>query len=74
MLVKIPDSQLYRDTKSMALINTNETERNEYLSKLNMVKIQKQEINTVKAEIENVKDDVKEIKQLLLKLMENSNG
>lgn len=74
MLIKIPDSQLYRDTKSMALINSDETERNEYLSKLNMVKLQKQEINMVKAEIENVKNDVKEIKQLLLKLMENSNG
>jgi hypothetical protein len=74
MLVKIPDSQLYRDTKSMALINTDEVARNEYLSKVNMVKIQKQEINTVKAEIQNVKDDVKEIKQLLLKLMEHTNG
>jgi hypothetical protein len=74
MLVKIPDSQLYRDTKSMVLINTDETSRNDYLAKVNMVKLQKQEINIVKAEIQNVKDDVKEIKQLLLKLMENSNG
>lgn len=74
MLVKIPDTQLYRDTKTMALINSDETARNEYISKVNMMKIQKQEINTVKAEIENVKDDVREIKQLLLKLMEHSNG
>lgn len=74
MLVKIPDTQLYRDTDSMALINADEVARNEYLSKVNMVKIQKQEINTVKAEIANVKEDVKEIKQLLLKLMEHSNG
>lgn len=74
MLIKIPDTQLYRDTDSMALINADEVSRNEYLSKVNMVKIQKQEINTVKAEIANVKEDVKEIKQLLLKLMEHSNG
>lgn len=74
MLVKIPDTQLYRDTDSMALINADEVSRNEYLSKVNMIKVQKQEINTVKAEIANVKEDVKEIKQLLLKLMEHSNG
>lgn len=74
MLVKIPDTQLYRDTKTMALINNDETARNEYISKVNMMRVQKQEINIVKAEIENVKDDVKEIKQLLLKLMEHSNG
>jgi len=74
MLVKIPDTQLYRDTDSMALINADEVARNEYFSKVNMMKAQKQEINTVKAEIENVKEDVKEIKQLLLKLMEHTNG
>jgi hypothetical protein len=74
MLVKIPDTQLYRDTDSMALINADEVSRNEYISKVNMVRVQKQEINTVKAEIQNVKDDVKEIKQLLLKLMEHTNG
>ena len=74
MLVKIPDTQLYRDTKTMALINSDEVSRNEYISKVNMMKIQKQEINKVKSEIDNIKDDVREIKQLLLKLMEHSNG
>ena len=74
MLVKIPDTQLYRDTKTMALINGDEVSRNEYISKVNMIKIQKQEINKVKSEIDNIKDDVREIKQLLLKLMEHSNG
>jgi hypothetical protein len=74
-LVKIPDTNLVRDTQSMALINTNEAERNDYLSKVQMMRVQKHEINTVKSEINSLKDDVSEIKKLLLQLMDKgSNG
>jgi hypothetical protein len=74
-LVKVPDTNLLRDTRSMALINTDETARNEYFSKVQMIRVQKQEINTVKSEIDSLKNDVGEIKKLLLQLMDKgSNG
>jgi hypothetical protein len=70
-LVKVTGTKLIRDTKSMALINTDTNEKNEYYSKLRLIKAQKEEINNVKEEINSVKEDVKEIKSLLLKLLEN---
>ena len=73
--VKIPGSNYIRDVSSMALINTDETARNEYQSKLQMLRVQKQEINNVKSEINGVKEDMNEIKLLLKKLLEKgSNG
>ncbi len=74
-LVKVTGTEFVRDTNSMALINTNNTERNEYYAKVRMLTTQKQEINTVKEEIASVKEDMNEIKQLMLKLLEKgSNG
>ena len=64
---------MIRDTNSMALINTDNTERNEYYSKVRMLKTQKEEINNVKEEMANIKGDVAEIKQLLMKLLESPN-
>ena len=65
---------MIRDTNSMALINTDVKEKNDYLSKVRMLKTQKDEINNVKSEMENIKCDVTEIKQLLMKLLESTNG
>ena len=70
-LVKVKDSKFVRDTRSMALINTDINEKNEYYNKVRMVKNQKDEINNVKEEITNIKDDLQEIKLLMLKLLEN---
>ena len=64
---------MVRDTNSMALINTDNTEKNEYYSKVRMLQNQKSEINNVKAEIDNIKSDVSDIKQLLMKLLESTN-
>jgi len=50
------------------------TEKNEYYSKVRMMKTQKDEINNVKTEMANIKDDVADIKKLLMKLLESSNG
>lgn len=69
-LVKVTGTQFIRDTGSMALINTDEVGKNDYLSKVRMMKAQKDEINTVKAEIAGIKDDMQEIKQLMLKLLD----
>ena len=69
-LVKVTDSPFVRDTHSRVLLNTDETAKNDYLTKVKLLKTQKEEINTVKSEIMAVKDDMLEIKQLLFKLLE----
>ena len=73
--VKIPGTNLIRDTQTMALINNDETARTDYYSKVQMMKVQKQEINNVRSEIDSVKEDMNEIKLLLKALLEKgSNG
>jgi hypothetical protein len=67
MLVNIPGTKLVRDTKSMALSNTDSTEKNEYLTKAKLLKTQKDEINNIKAEM-------KEIKDLMKLILEKING
>ena len=69
-LVKVTGSEFIRDTTSMALMNTDNTARNEYHAKVRMLKTHKDEINTVKEEIAGIKEDMNEIKQLMLKLIE----
>ena len=71
MLVKVNDSNLVRDTKSMALMPTDQTEKNEYYAKVQMMKLQKTEINSLRQEINNIKSDVSEIKSLLCQLIGN---
>jgi hypothetical protein len=74
-LVRVTGTNYVRDTKSMAIINTDEDARNEYYAKARMLKTQKEEINTVKEEIAGIKEDMTEIKSLMLKLLEKgSNG
>jgi uncharacterized coiled-coil DUF342 family protein len=74
-IVKVSGTEFIRDTDSMALINTDNTARNEYYAKVRMLKTHKEEINTVKEEIASIKDDMSEIKNLMLKLLEKgSNG
>ena len=71
MLVKVEGTSFVRDTNTMALINTNTAEKNEYLTKVRMIKTQKEEINNVKQEIDSIKNDMKEIKELLLAMNNN---
>ena len=70
MLVKVTGTSLIRDTNSMALINTDTESKNEYYNKLRMMKIQKEEINSVKTEIETIKQDMADIKSMMVKLLE----
>ena len=44
-LVKVTGTNFVRDTRSMALINTDEMARNEYYTKAKLLKTQKDEIN-----------------------------
>jgi hypothetical protein len=73
MLVKVTGTNLVRDTSSMALINTDSESKNEYYNKLRMMKIQKEEINSVKTEIETIKQDMADIKTMMAKLLEKVN-
>jgi hypothetical protein len=74
-LVKVNGTNMVRDKKSMALINTDNNEKNEYYSKVRLLQNQKEQINTVKSEINDIRNEMKEIKELMLKLIEKgSNG
>jgi hypothetical protein len=75
MLVKVEGTNLYRDTETMALINRDTREKNDYIMKSRLIKNQKDQINTVKEEIEVIRGEMSEIKQLMIKLLEKgSNG
>ena len=69
MLVKVDGANLVRDTASMALMPVDSTEKNEYYAKVQMMKLQKTEINNLKQEINGIKNDVSEIKSLLCQLI-----
>lgn len=69
MLVEVQDTRFVRDTSSMALINNDSSAREDYRMKVRMMTIQKEEINTIRSELSSVKEDMKEIKQLLTKLI-----
>jgi len=71
MLVKIDGANYVRDTASMAMMPTDQTEKNEYYAKVQMMKLQKTEINRLRQEINNIKSDVGEIKSLLCQLIGN---
>ena len=60
---------MVRDTASMALINTDQTSKNEYYNKVRMIQNQKEEINKVKTEIESLKNDVGDIKEMMKQLL-----
>jgi hypothetical protein len=68
-IVKVTGTNFVRDTSSMVIMSTDNSERNEYYNKQRMVKNQKDEINKVKQEIEGIKEDMSEIKSLLQQLL-----
>jgi hypothetical protein len=68
MLVKVEGTTFVRDTKTMALINTDVAGLEEYKMRSGMMTTQKREINNIKQDIDGLKDDVKVIKELLLQL------
>lgn len=66
---------MVRDTTNRALMNIDDNARNEYYSKVRLLQTQKEQINTIKGEMEEVRNEMKDIKSLLLKLIEKgSNG
>jgi hypothetical protein len=69
MYVKVTGTNFVRDTNSMAIINTDVNDKNEYYNKVKLLSLQKQEINTLKDEIDIIRSDMSEIKQLMVALI-----
>lgn len=69
--VKVEGTTFIRDIKSMGLSNMDPAARNEYYTKVEMLKRQKSEINTLKQEVGSIKTDLHEIKSLLSQLLGN---
>lgn len=67
-IVKVEGTTFVRDTKTMALINTDLSGLEEYKMKSALINNQKAEINKVKNEINEIRDDVRIIKELLIQL------
>lgn len=68
-LVKVKDTNLVRDVSNGALINRDQTGRDEYYAKVRMLSTQKTEINKVNAEINQIKSEMSEIKDLLKQIL-----
>ena len=68
-LVKVKESNFVRDTNSMAIINTDNTAKNEYIAKVRLLNNQKTEINKVNQEINQIKSELSEIKDLMKQLL-----
>lgn len=67
-LVKVEGTTFVRDTKTMALINTDVAGLEDYKMKTTLINNQKSEINKVKNEIDEIRNDVQIIKELLMQL------
>lgn len=63
---------LVRDLSSGAIINTNTSEFENYMRKRNASKQLREELEEQSKEINNIKNEIGEIKQLLIKLINNS--
>ena len=61
---------LYRDTRTNAIINTNKNDYESYIMRRESLQNQKKKIEYIEDEIVNVKNDLDEIKMLLRRLSE----
>lgn len=62
-------NSLVRDTSSGAIINTNRTEYEEYMARVRLAEEKDQLISQHTDEINNMKNELREIKDLLIKLV-----
>ena len=63
---------LIRDPKTNAIINTNMSEYNEYLSRRNSKLKDNQKVQNLESDVANMKEDLDEIKFLLRRLVNGS--
>jgi hypothetical protein len=67
--VKVTGTSFVRDTHSMGLSNVDQNEKNEYYTKVRLIKNQKELLNKANEEICQLKQDMCEIKSLLAQLV-----
>ena len=63
---------LIRNTETNDIINTNQTEYQEYILRKKLKKEEKKKVNTIENEVEDIKKDLEEIKLLLRSLLNES--
>ena len=66
-------SNLARDPKTGAILNTNQTEYEKYIATRNKLRSDEEKLNNTIEQVEELKKDVGEIKDLLLKLVSGIN-
>ena len=70
MYVKIENANgLVRDMSSGAVLNTNQTDYENYLNRKRQSELSKEQTSKQVEEINNLKNEISEIKQMLLALM-----
>lgn len=63
------NDSLVRDTRTKAIVNTNNVEYQNYINQRDSAKSRKEQIQKNTEDINNIKQDLSEIKQLLLSLL-----
>ena len=63
-------THLVRDVNSNAIINTNQTEYQLYMKRIKVREKQSDELRSAVKEINNIKNELREIKQLVKKIVE----
>jgi aspartate oxidase len=66
-------SNLYRDSESQAVVNTNRNEYNSYMSRKKALVKKNNELDQMKEDLDGMKDEMSEIKSLLVSLNQKLN-
>jgi archaellum component FlaC len=73
--VKVEGTNFVRELKSMGLSNLDTFSKNDYYSKVRMMKSQKDEINNIRKDVNSLRTDMQDIKSLLEQLLnKGTNG
>jgi hypothetical protein len=73
--VKVEGTNFVRELKSMGLSNLDTFSKNDYYSKVRMMKSQKDEINNIRKDVISLRTDMQDIKSLLEQLLnKGTNG
>lgn len=72
MFLKVEgDPSLVRDSSTMAILNTNGTDYENYIRRRQVLMSDKEQLATQAQEINNIKEDLSEIKQMLTALLQD---
>jgi len=72
MFLKVEgDPSLVRDASTMAILNTNGTDYENYIRRRQSLMSDKEQLATQAQEINNIKQDLSEIKQMLTALLQD---